>query len=485
MANSLVGHYRAATMAGLHAPVPDGGGAAQPRVVAREVLRLAGPAIMASLMQTLVFLADRLMLGRYSQEALASMQVQGPLLWSVFSIFMGALVGTVALVARSVGAGKLERARTVARTSLRVAAGLGVVVGMIVAIGAPFIAWALGPADEVIRSLSTDYMRVAAVSLPAMFVGTTCAMILQGSGDTRTPFLAGFMANVVNIILNWMLIYGTQIGPVTIPDLGVVGAGIGSAAAFVLEAVLLVVVLRRPDQPVQAIGVFRRDPGQREAEAAAFRDLFRISGPAILDRIAVHAGFLAFVRVITLLGPVVMAANQALITVESICFLSADGFGIAAATVVGQQLGRGDERAARWGGLIATGMAVVSLVLFGGIIWLTGEWSLGLFVPPGQDGSVLVATGLLALPLLALAQPFMACGVVLAQGLRGAGDTRSPFWSALMGSLFVRVGVAWTLGVYLGWGIMGIWWASTLDWVARTAFLGVVFLRGRWAKIVV
>ena len=98
--------------------------------VVREVLRLTGPAVLTSFLQTLVFLVDRILLGRYSEAALASMQVQGPLLWSLWGIFTGLLVGTVPLVARSVGARDLSRARDVARAALLLAFVLGLGVSL-------------------------------------------------------------------------------------------------------------------------------------------------------------------------------------------------------------------------------------------------------------------------------------------------------------------------------------------------------------------
>ena len=450
--------------------------------MAVQVLRLAGPAILASLLQTLVFLADRLMLARYSQDALASMQLQGPVMWSVFSVFLGLLVGTIALVARSVGARDFGRAQVVARASLRLAVLIGIGVGGLGVLSVDLIVDLIGPDTTRINALSATYMTVAFLGIPAMFLATAAAMILQASGDTRTPFLVGLVSNTTNIGLNWVLIFGVEW--LSLPALGVAGAAIATVIAFSVEAALLLWVLGRQTHPVHVLALWRRSSAtQREREAVARRDILRISIPSLFDRMAVHVGFLAFVGVVNSLGAVVMAANQALVTLESICFLSADGFGVAAAAVVGQRLGQGDIAGARRGGWVAAGLAVAALSLCGLVIWVSGPWALRIFVPRGIDGSAMIATALSALPLLALAQPFMAFGVVLAQGLRGAGDTRSPLLSAVLGSLVVRVALAWTLAVQAELGIVGIWLASTGDWLLRTAILTVVFARGRWSLL--
>jgi putative MATE family efflux protein len=452
--------------------------------VVPEVLRLALPAIATGLLSTTVFLADRLMLARYHVDALASMQLQGPLLWSVTSVFMAACAGTVALVARSTGAGDLTRARAVARASLRLAFGIGVAVAVVGVVGLDAIVVLFGPSEPHLRALSADYLAITFAMLPATFVATSASMILAGWGDTRSPLLAGLVANALNIVINALLIFGARAGPLHFPALGVQGAAIGTATAFVVEAIVLVAILGRRSHPLSIAALWRReDPEHGAGDATARRDVLRLSAPAVAERIVVHIGFLAYAKAITALGPLAMAANQALITVESICFLCADGFGIAAATVMGQRLGRGDIDGAKHGGVVATTLATVSITVVGALLWLTGPVSVPVFVAPGQDGTALVALALSVLPLLALAQPFMTASIVLAQGLRGAGDTRSPLVSALIGGLAVRVSLAWLFALALDLGLVGIWWASTIDWIIRTAVLVVIFRGAAWTKL--
>jgi MATE family, multidrug efflux pump len=451
-----------------------------PRGVAREVLRLAGPAVLTSFLQTLVFLADRLLLGRYSEPALASMQVQGPIVWSVFSVFAGLTVGTVPLVARATGEGNRKRAGEVARASLRVAfvLGLGVTAAGL-AVVKPLVAL-IGPSSASLRALSVSYLTVILLGFPQMFVATAAGMVLTGAGDTRTPFTVGLVSNTLNVAGDVLLIFGWHIGPFTVPAFGVAGAAASSVVAFTVEAALLLWVLHRADQPARIQRIF----GKSSADGRdARRALLAISTPALFERLVIHAGFLTYVAIINRLGALVMAGNQAMITLEATCFLGADGFGVATATVVGQALGRGDPRAARRGGFIATGLCVAVLTAAGLVIWATGPLTLRLFVPEGSSGSDLVRTAMSAMPLLALSQPFMAAAGVLSQGLRGAGDTRSPLVAGVVGGFAVRVALVAWLGLELGLGLRAVWIASGVDWVARTLIAGGVFASGRWTRI--
>jgi putative MATE family efflux protein len=439
-------------------------------------LRLTWPAVMTSCLQTAVFLTDRLLLGRYSEDALASMQVQGPLIWSVMSVSGSLFVGAVPLVARAVGARDPARASATARAALRLSFVMGVVLAIVGVVCVSPLVRLLGPASPELRQLSERYITLALFGFPQMFLATTASLVLGASGNTRTPFVIGVFSNGLNAILAIILIFG--FGP--IPAFGVAGAAAGTVVAFSVEAVLCLFALSRDDASLVVKRVWRSGA---ETESKARRDMLRLSVPAVVERSLTHVGYLAYTAVIAHLGGLVMAGNQALITIESICFLSADGFGIAAAALVGQSLGKRDPESARHAGWLAVGFAALSLTVVGVCIWASGPWLLALFVPSGRDGTELIRTGASALPLLALSQPFLAAGVVLGHALRGAGDTRSPVFASILGGLFVRVSLAWWLGAELGLGLRGIWIASTADWLVRTLVLSVIFFRGRWKSI--
>jgi putative MATE family efflux protein len=453
----------------------------------RTVLRLTGPAVLTSVLQTLAFLADRIMLGRHGAVSLASMQISGSIMWSVFSVFFAAMIGTVAVVARRVGAGELEEARVVARTAVRLAAGIGLLVGLGGSLAAGWIAHAMVPDEPgaaAIAEVATGYMRVGFCAYPAVFIAAAGSLILNGSGDTKTTFWIGTAGNLLNIAANYLLIYGHELGPISIPELGATGAALATAMAFALQGGLVLLVLRRPSCPVQVTKLlaWRADA----AELAARRRLIRLSSPAIAERLVIHVGYVGFAAMVAALGATAMAANQALLTLESICFLGAEGFGVAASTVVGQYLGRRDPEGSSYGGWFAAIACALALTLCGLIIWATAAWTLPVFVAEGESASAaadLIDAATRALPILVLAQPVMAISVVLGHGLRGAGDTRSPVIAAAIGGLALRLLGAWLLAVELELGLVGIWAATAIDWGVRSVILGVVFWRGRWRTL--
>jgi MATE family multidrug resistance protein len=432
-----------------------------------EVRRLALPAILHSLLQTLVFVVDRIMLGRHGEASLAAMQLGGAIEWSIWSVFAAFEVGTIARVGRHVGAKDPEAARRAALLSLGMAAG----VGTALAVASP---WLLDLLPLVFTKVSPaaleearGYLAVTIAASPMVFVATITVATLQAGGDTRTPLAIGIVANIVHVGMNYVLI----------PKLGARGAGISTAITFALEAGLATTALL-------GLGVTRTVSLRARAGAGAIagaiagesamrgeaRMLARIAVPAFAERVLYHVGYVGYVLIIARLGDASMAANQSLISVESICFLSADGFGIAAAALVAQKLGAGEPEAAVKVARIGARDAMMALTLFG----LTALALRSLILPLFSHDPEVLAIGRTAMPVLAVAQPFMAVGIVLAQSLRGAGRTREALSVSFIGAVIVRLSATWIFAITLGFGLTGVWMGSTLDWIARSVLLGVI-----------
>jgi MATE family multidrug resistance protein len=432
----------------------------------REVRRLALPAIVHSLLQTLVFVVDRVMLGHHGEASLAAMQIGGAVEWSIWSVFAAFEVGTVARVGRHVGAKDPSGARRVAWLSLAIA----VVFGVLVALATPLVNAALPLLSDRVSpeamAEARGYLGITIPATPLVFVAVTAVATLQAGGDTRTPLAIGVFANIVHVALNRVLILGA-FG--VVPPMGARGAAISTVVTFTLEAVLSVVALCSLSRPVSLRAQPNETRGSLREEVDA---LFRVGAPAFFERVVYHAGFIVYALVVTRLGDAAMAANQSLISVESICFLSADGFGIAAAALVAQKLGAGRPEDATRATKIAARDAVIALTVFGVGALLLRDRILPLFT---TDAHV-VGIGRATMPVLTLAQPFMALGIVLAQALRGAGRTRESFAVSLMGGLFVRLAATWVFVFGLGLGLPGVWLGSTTDWLVRAAAL-VVMLR--------
>jgi MATE family multidrug resistance protein len=438
---------------------------------ARAVLRLAIPAVAQSLLQTLVFVVDRLMLGRHSAAALASLQVVGTLVWSLQSVFASFSVGTVAVVGRCVGARDADGATSALRGSVMVAAGVGALIGFGAWLGTDaLIAFSAGAADATVREAARGYLRVMLPAMPMLFLGIVTTNALQAAGDTRTPFAIAVLTNVVNVIGNAVLIFGL----LGFPRMGATGAAISNAFALSVEAALGLWALSRVSSPVRLTR-----GGDGVSTWAGAKRVLAVSVGSFGERVIYHAGYLSFVRMTNGLGAVAMAAHQALLSMESVSFLSADGFAVASSARVAQSLGAGDAGAARRTAMVAAGIcaAVLGVAAVGFLV--AGGQLVALF----QDDPAIVAAGRSAMVALAVAQVPMGVAIVMAQSLRGAGATRDALIIAMVGALVVRITATWGFVYGLGLGFVGVWMGSGTDWIVRMLLGAWRWRRGRWAKV--
>jgi Na+-driven multidrug efflux pump len=181
--------------------------------LSREVFLLAAPVIGQSFLQTLVVFVDRVMLGRYSAEALASMQINGALLWSITSTLSAFSVGSVALVGRGVGGRDRALAATVTRASLLLAVGIGLLISLVGFLSLDGILGLFPTADIGVKAAARAYLSIVLWAMPMKLISIAAAANLQAAGNTRTPFLVALMSNTVNLAVNYCLIFGNLGAP--------------------------------------------------------------------------------------------------------------------------------------------------------------------------------------------------------------------------------------------------------------------------------
>jgi putative MATE family efflux protein len=399
------------------------------------------------------------------------MQVSGPVLWSVFSVPAAFCAGLLAVEGRAIGEGDIDKAQRAVWTSFVLALVTGVVAGLICWFARGSIAAVMTSPNEsapALRALAETYMGIVLLSTPAAMLGAASTVALQAAGDTKTPMWIAGLCGIANLAISWVLIYGHY----GLPELGIVGAAIGTVISFIALPVLSVGVLL-----FRKAG-FRAGP-IRGVDRASLRSILGVSRAAYGERVAFHTAFLIFAGYVGHLGAVEMAANQALIAIESLSFIVGDAFSIAGGALVAQKLGAKLPEEAAACGWIAAALATAVLSCCALFYVLLAEPLISLVDPSPE----VVSLGVPCLLVAAVAQPFMAGACAIAGALRGAGDTRSPLLATLVGPCVIRLGLCWLFAFEFGWGLIGIWAGTTVDWAARAVFLVVVFKRDRWKTI--
>ena len=433
----------------------------------RELIALALPIILTNLSSTLMMTTDAIMVGRLGATELGAVGYAGIWYWTVISGFNGTGNGVQTFAAQAHGAGKPRSCGPWLWQAWYTVVPIAVVAILCFATAFPALLDLLGP-DAALRPLAASYIHARVLGIGGLMTGLLIAAFLRGVGDTRTPLYAMIAANLVNVALNYCLIFGN----LGFPRLGVAGSGLATGIAEWVYAGWLVLAVRRAAVRRELHTDFvRPDP-------PAMRRFLRTSAPIggqwSLDMLA----FASFSTVVARMGASEMAASQALLSLMHLSFMQVVGVQMAVATMVGRYVGAGDLRAARrsLGSAmrVGVGLSVAVAVLF----VVAPELCLRLFV---HDDAVLR----LGAPLLAVGAAFQICdafGVLNGGALRGAGDTRWPFvvQTILAWGLFLPA--AYVGGTVLGAGLTGAW----LGGVVYVAVLGLAlhwrFQSGAWQE---
>jgi MATE family multidrug resistance protein len=405
--------------------------------------------------ETLLGIVDTLLVAGLGAVALAGVGSALQVMFFLISALSALAIGSSVLVAQAIGAGDTARASRLGRQSLiwSVLFSIPLSVSGLVLSG-PIIG--LFGLEREVAEIGVQYLQVTmgtVVVLVALFIG---GGVLRGAGDARTPMIVTALANVVNVVLAYGLIYG-HFG---LPALGVVGSAWATFLARALALALLLGALWRGRGGVSMSG-----GGSWRPDFGVARQVLSIGIPAALEQVLATSAFLALAVVVARLGTDVLAAQRITFNALSLSFLPGIGFGIAATALVGQSVGA--RRIAGRG-------AAARLATKGAVIWMSAIAVLLIIFAPQvfalfTSDAAVIAEGVPGLRVLALTQPFWAVLFVQAGALRGTGNTRFPLMVTGV-SIWASVALAFVLIETLGGGLVSIW-AALLVLAPLMAFL--------------
>lgn len=441
------------------------------------VLKLSWPSILEQIAFTIFQFADTAMVAALGASATAAVGVVTPVLWLTNGLIAALAMGLSVQVAQAIGAEDYEAARRVIRQSFSCAVVGGGVLTIITVLLAPALPGMLG-ADPDIVPMASVYLRIVGYSLVADGVLMVFSAILRCMGNTRAPMIANASTIVLNIILNYFLIYPTRpvtIGTntITMPGLGmgVAGAAWGTAISIVVAAMMVLYSMRG-----SRFGLSLEWDHLKAYDKKILQRTAHLGVPVALERATLALGQVAFIRIVATMGTNALAAHHLAVQAESLSYLPAFGFSVAATTLVGQAVGAGLKEDARRFGNIAARMGLICMILTGTTLFF-GSRYLILFFTPDQE---VVALGSMLLKIVAFAQPMQAFFIIYSGALRGAGDSRWPFYINLVGVWGIRIASACFFTFVLKLGLGWVWVAMLMD----LCFCGFVcyrrFSRGKW-----
>ncbi len=404
------------------------------------------------------------MVGTISAFAVAAVGLGLQSLMFVFAVLTLFHVGTNALISRFYGAKKMKQASVALATLLRFALLVSLPILVLWYFGASYVYVLFGTAPEVV-SLGSSYVQVLTLMLPFVFIKLVMVTALNATGDTKTPMYIKIASIVLNIGLNYLLIFG-HFG---FPALGVVGAAIATVIVNILELgvyMLLYVTKRTPFTPLM------------HHSKTLLRRALKVGVPASVERSLTFASFMLFTAIIAHYGTEALAGYQIGLRIEGIAFMPGIGFTIAAMALMGQGLGAKKPEQSREDVLLVLKYATGLMFFLSFFMIFTPEYIVQFFTNDIQT----IKEASLYLQIVGLSQIPLAFNFVLSGALRGAGDSKRTLRINLTSLWLVRIIPAFLLSWYFE-EIIWIYIAMISDTFIKALLLWRAFDRGEWQKI--
>jgi MATE family multidrug resistance protein len=433
----------------------------------KTIMTLALPIIGGMVSQNLLNLIDTLMVSRLGKHALAAVGLASQLNFLSIAFITGLSAGVQAMVARRKGEGREDEAAVPLNGGLLLVLCIGVPLSIGLILAAPYI-FPLLADDPAVIAIGTRYYQMRLIAVVAVGANFAFRGFWNGMGMSWVYLWTLLVMHLSNIAISYVLIFG-KLG---LPELGATGAGLGTAiGGFIGTATYFMLGWGR----LRRSGFLRRIPSWE-----TMRSMLRLSVPSGAQQTLYALGFTVLFSIVNLLGPDAGAAANVLLNITLVAILPGLGLGLAAASLVGQALGRGQPQdSMRWGWDVAR-VAVMICGTLGLCIALFPQHLLHLFL--AEEPEVL-AIAVTPLRLVGLTVAVDAVGVVLLTAMMGAGATLMALVvsTTLQWALFLPA--AYLVGPRLRLGLIGIWTAQVSYRALQTVVLVVLWRSGRWSRI--
>lgn len=429
----------------------------------KSVVALSSPIIVANLSQIVLGIVDTAMISRVSTQALAAAAIASSVNIAASMLFSGWATAAQVIAARRYGEKRPAAVGQLLDVSMLVGVGAGLVVLLVLSTGAAPL---LGAFDvsEAVRAEGAPYLRALAFSAPFAAATAILRAVYAGVGETKVAMRMMILVNVINIPLNYLLIF--------VVGWGLLGAGVGTAIAVAVGCAYMVRFGWRRFR--DEYGLFR--PAHLNQSREVLPRLWSIGWPETVMLFLGYANNVLVIWIVASLGTAVVAGMQVVTKLQQVLWTIIWALSTGVSILVGQSLGDRDERTValteRAGLLLMTALPAIALAP----VLIAPSPFLGLLTP---DGEVVAQAGSV-LPFLALQVPLMASSMVLAAVLRAAGDSKWVFYASTASSYLVMVPLAWLLAVAAGWGLAGVYVAGIAFFAARTAGTWWRYRQGNW-----
>ena len=439
------------------------------------ILAPAWPTMLEQLMQTAVQYIDTAMVGTLGTQATAAVGSTGTVNWLIGSTISAVGVGFLSYIAKAYGADDQTAAKRAVAQAVLLTCILGAFFTVLtVALSGMIPVWM--QVEEGIREMASTYFMILYLPMLPRTASIIFGTVLRSAGDTKSPMKIGLLVNLINVVLNFLLIYPVR--EITIfskhftmwgAGLGVIGAAVASAVAFTVGGICIAVVLWRHKE------ISPR--GQRFApDMEILKPCLRVALPNMLQRFGTSLGYVAFAAMINSLGEVSTAAHTIANTVESAFYIPGYGMQTAAATLAGNAYGAKDEKRMKQLASIFIPLEMILMTVSGGCLFLAASLLMRLF----SVHDAVITLGATVLRMVAVSEPFYGFSIIIEGFMMGVGKTKAPFIYNMIGMWAIRIIGTFICTQVLSLGLISAWACMITHNLLLFVLFLICYVRGVW-----
>ncbi|MCP4725235.1 MAG: MATE family efflux transporter [bacterium] len=438
---------------------------------AQKVALIAYPVVLGMISRTIMSLVDAAMVGRLGAVELAAVGLGGHISMLTVYSFGVFNIGIQALISRRFGEGRKQRCGYIVNNILVFITIIGLSGSILGYFFGPGILYVLAD-DPAVYNVGKSYVAIRFIEFLSFTVIGIYRGFFDGIGNTKVYMKAMIVMNGMNIVLNYVLIFGNF----GFPRLEVPGAAIGSMLSSYAGALVMIFHSLKKD--------LRKEYGLYNKIATDFsimKKLYTLNFPEMTRVFLGYGGFLIFLKILGMISTVVLAAGNVCIAIMGFSFMPGYGIGTASATLVGQSLGAKKPDIAEKYGWEAVKIGVIVMSFMGFLFILVPDHIMRIFTVDAD----IIREGIIALRIIGFVQFFDAFGMVIAVSLQGCGMTKfvMKVETAVVWLLFIPL--SYVLGIKLGFGTFGAWLSLAVYIAVFGIVMTITFKRGSWKTFVV
>ncbi|ORY29052.1 putative efflux protein, MATE family [Neocallimastix californiae] len=424
--------------------------------VIRELITLAIPSIIEEILSTLLQYVDTAMVGHLGEEATAAVSTTTTIGWLIGAFLHSIGIALLAIMSKSVGEGNNDKLKKLAGQAVLLVIMFGLIVGAIALSLAKFIPIWMGT-EENVRPNASKYFFI--ISLPMIFRTSSLVFgsCIRATLDTKTPMIVNLIANGINMILDYLLIY--------VADLKVTGAAIATAISFTISGTLMFIVFKNKKQ-------FNLHMDSLKIDKEILKEIGKIALPAAGTQVTSCLGYVVFAGLVSGMGTSIFAAHSIAVNAETIFYIPGYGLSSATSAMIG------NEKIMRFSTFITIGIMIIS----GIVLYLCAYPMMRIFTSSINAAEL----GAKMLKIVAFTEPFFGLMIAMQGIFYGLGKTVNVFIIETFGMWGIRI--IFTVLCTKVWhtGLTQVWYCMIADNISKALLLAIamiIFLRLKLPKL--